>query len=166
MKYSLRLFAALLLSALLFSCLEPPREQRVLVFSKTEGYRHASIEAGVIAINKLGRENGFKVFHTEDAAQFKEAFLSLFSAVIFLNTTKDVLDATQQAEFERYIQAGGGFVGVHAAADTEYHWSWYGKLVGAYFKSHPKTQEATSVVVNRDHPATREVEGRADQQNR
>lgn len=157
MKYSFKILLGLLLTCFLFACIEKPREQKVLVFSKTAGYRHASIEAGVIAINKLGRENSFKVFHTEDASQFKEEFLSLFSAVIFLNTTKDVLDATQQAEFERYIQAGGGFVGVHAAADTEYNWSWYGKLVGAYFKSHPKTQEAETVVVDDSHPSTKKL---------
>jgi len=157
MKYSLKILLGLLLSGMLFACIEKPREQKVLVFSKTAGYRHASIEAGVVAINKLGRENGFKVFHTEDAGQFKEEFLSLFSAVVFLNTTQDVLDATQQAEFERYIQAGGGFVGVHAAADTEYDWSWYGKLVGAYFKSHPKTQEAETVVVDDSHISTKKL---------
>ena len=157
MNRSLGLLLVLLLSTLLVSCLEKPREKRVLVFSKTAGFRHASIEAGIIAINKMGRENGFKVFHTEDASQFKEEFLSLFSAVIFLNTTGDILDATQQAEFERYIQAGGGFVGIHAAADTEYHWSWYGKLVGAYFMSHPATQEATSIILDGNHPATRKL---------
>jgi len=157
MKRSVGISLVLLLSILMVACLEKPREKRVLVFTKTAGFRHASIEQGVIAINKMGRENGFKVFHTEDANQFKEEFLSLFSAVVFLNTTGDVLDATQQAEFERYIQAGGGFVGIHAAADTEYHWSWYGKMVGAYFKSHPATQEAATVVIDANHPATRKL---------
>lgn len=157
MKRSLGILLVLFLSVVLVACLEKPREKRVLIFTKTAGYRHASIESGVIAINKMGRENGFKVFHTEDASQFKEDFLSLFSAVIFLNTTGDVLDATQQAAFERYIQAGGGFVGIHAAADTEYHWSWYGKLVGAYFKSHPATQEAATLVVDANHPSTRKL---------
>lgn len=157
MKRFVGISLVLLLSILMVACLEKPREKRVLVFSKTAGFRHASIEQGVIAINKMGRENGFKVFHTEDASQFKEDFLSLFSAIIFLNTTGDVLDPTQQAEFERYIQAGGGFVGIHAAADTEYNWSWYGKMVGAYFKSHPATQEAASIVIDANHPATRKL---------
>ena len=85
---------------------------------------------------------------------FNEDSLRLYSAVIFLNATGDVLDAYQQAEFERYIQAGGGFMGIHAATDCEYGWPWYGKLVGAYFKSHPKIQSAKLTVVDKTHPST------------
>ncbi|MEQ8714251.1 MAG: ThuA domain-containing protein [Cyclobacteriaceae bacterium] len=114
---------------------EPPA--RVLVFSKTMGYRHASIPAGQAALMKIGEEQGFEVDTTEDASLFTERNLSQYRAVVFLSTTLDVLDPGQQVQFQRYIQAGGGFVGIHAAADTEYDWPWYGRLVGAYFKSHP-----------------------------
>ena len=127
---------------------------RVLVFSKTAGYRHSAIPNGVAAIQKLGRENGFTVDTTENSSHFNEDSLKLYSAVIFLNTTGDVLDAYQQADFERYIQAGGGFMGIHAATDCEYGWPWYGKLVGAYFKSHPKIQSAKLTVVDKSHPST------------
>ena len=99
---------------------------RVLVFSKTAGFRHSSIPAGQAAIMKLGEENGFNVDTTENADMFNDDTLKKYSAVIFLSTTEDVLDYRQEAAFERFIQAGGGFVGVHAATDTEYDWGWYG----------------------------------------
>jgi len=130
------------------------QEVNVLVFSKTVGFRHGSIEAGQRAIEKLGMENGFKVTLTENADYFSEDSLINYSAVVFLNSTGDVLDYYQQADFERFIQSGGGFVGVHAASDMEYEWPWYNKLVGAYFKGHPKVQEATLKVIDKNHPAT------------
>ncbi|MDZ5661737.1 ThuA domain-containing protein [Nocardioides sp. S-58] len=109
----------------------------VLVFSKTTGFRHGSIGAGIRSIKRLGAQYGFTVDATEDAGQFTAANLAQYEAVVWLSTTSDVLDAAQQAAFEDYIQAGGGYVGVHAASDTEYTWPWYGDLVGAYFQSHP-----------------------------
>lgn len=117
-------------------------------FSKTTGFRHSSIEDGAAAIMKLGAENGFKVDTTENAEKFTENNLKQYSAVVFLNTTQDVLNYAQQSDFERYIQAGGGFIGIHAAADTEYNWPWYNKLLGAYFESHPEQQDAVIHVVN------------------
>jgi glucose/arabinose dehydrogenase/cytochrome c551/c552 len=129
----------------------PPR---VLVFSKTAGFVHRAIPAGVAAVQKLGQENGFDVDTTRNAAYFQEDSLKKYSAVIFLNTTGNVLDYRQEAAFERYIQSGGGFVGVHAATDTEYDWRWYGKLVGGYFKSHPRTQNARFIIKDKNSPAT------------
>ena len=134
------------------------RADKILVFSKTEGFRHGSIEAGVEAMKKLGAENGFQVDATEDASYFTEEVLKDYAAVVFLNTTGDVLNNPQQADLERYIQAGGGFVGVHAATDTEYDWPWYNKLVGAYFDGHPKVQEAKLSVLNKEHEATKGME--------
>ena len=132
---------------------------KVLVFSKTEGFRHSSIPAGIVAIEQLGNENGFIVEATEDASLFNLENLQQFNAVIFLSTTGDVLNTDQQDAFERYIRNGGGFVGIHAASDTaasdtEYNWSWYGELVGAYFDSHPAIQTATIEVADRIHPST------------
>ncbi|WP_229201762.1 ThuA domain-containing protein [Arsenicibacter rosenii] len=128
--------------------------QRVLVFSKTKGFRHSSIPAGKRAIMKLGQDNGFAVDTTEDASAFTDANLKKYDAVIFLSTTGDVLDNDQQKVFENYIHAGGGYAGIHAAADTEYDWPWYNQLVGAYFLSHPKQQNAEIVVTDKSHPAT------------
>lgn len=129
----------------------------VLVFSRTKGYYHESIPSGIAAIQKLGSENGFQVDTTKDASKFTTANLKQYSAIIFLSTTQDVLNEEQQAAMEGYIRGGGGFVGVHAAADTEYDWPWYNKLVGAYFKSHPNdpnVRKATVNVIDKDHPST------------
>ncbi len=148
------LIACLTLSIIFLSTSCKKTPPKVLVFSKTAGFRHAAIKEGKTAILKLGMENGFLVDTTESADFFQEEKLQQYAAVIFLNTTGDVLDYPQQADFERYIQAGGGFVGVHAATDTEYDWKWYNQLVGAYFKGHPKIQEATLNCVNQTHAST------------
>jgi cytochrome c len=126
----------------------------VLVFSKTAGFRHDSIPVGVDRIRQLGAANRFRVDATEDASAFRANNLRQYEAVVFLSTTGDVLNAAQQRAFENYIHDGGGFVGIHAAADTEYDWPFYGRLVGAYFKSHPAIQEATIKVADRLHPST------------
>lgn len=119
------------------------------------GFHHASIPKGIDAIIKLGQENGFDVDTTTNSDKFNDDTLKQYSAVIFLSTTGHVLDYRQRAAFERYIQAGGGFVGVHAATDTEYDWGWYGRLVGAYFNGHPKPQEAKFIIKDKNFPATK-----------
>lgn len=132
-------------------------EINVLVFSKTEQFRHDSIEAGIAAVRALGDQHGFRVDATEDASVFTEASLQAYNVVIFLNTTGDALNDTQQLTFNRFIQAGGGYVGIHAAADTEYDWPWYGQLVGAYFQSHPNDPNVREGVIHRasaDHIST------------
>ncbi|WP_315662501.1 ThuA domain-containing protein [Amycolatopsis sp. PS_44_ISF1] len=137
---------------------EPDHEEaKVLVFSKTAGFRHDSIPDGIQAIRELGAQNHFEVEATEDSAAFTDANLQRFGAVVWLSTTGDVLDADQQAAFERYIAGGGGYVGVHAASDTEYDWPWYGELVGAYFKSHPSVQPAEVEVEDRTHESTKDL---------
>lgn len=122
----------------------------ILLFSKTAGYRHKSIPAGVAAINALGEQAGLRVDATESASAFTDDQLAHYRAVVFLNTTGDVLDANEQAAFERFIQRGGGFVGIHSASDTEYDWPWYGRLVGAYFQDHPAIQQAALIVDRAD----------------
>jgi type 1 glutamine amidotransferase len=126
----------------------------VLVFSRTAAFRHDSIPQGIEAIRDLGAANNFGVTATEDAAAFTTGNLARYQAVVFLSTTGDVLDAGQQAAFERYIAAGNGYVGVHAAADTEYDWPFYGRLVGGYFAAHPPIQRADVRVESRGHAAT------------
>ena len=125
----------------------------VLLFSKTAGWHHESILAGVSAIRGLGQLHDFSVFWTEDASRvFKDEELKKYKAVIFLCTTGDVLNPEQQAVFERYIKAGGGFVGIHSATDTEYDWPWYTKMVGHMFHIHPAVQTATIKVEDRNFP--------------
>lgn len=131
---------------------------KILVFSKTAGFYHESIPDGIAAIQKLGVENGFEVDTTKDAALFTEENLAQYAAVLFLSTTGNVLNSEQEVAFERYIQSGGGFVGVHAATDTEYKWSWYGRLVGAYFQSHPQIQDADFIVEDNTHISTQHLE--------
>ncbi len=136
--------------------------RRILIFSKTEGFRHDSIPDGIAAIRKLGAEHGFAVDATEDSSFFDDARLPVYDAVVFLCTTGDVLNDGQQAAFERYIRGGKGFVGIHSAADTEYDWPFYGGLVGAYFKDHPAIQPASIQVADRVHPSTRSLPERWD----
>jgi type 1 glutamine amidotransferase len=177
MRATERLAAAVVGAALLIGCVSGPAasqgsgaadrsplapggdrgsqaKSRVLVFSKTAGFRHDSIPDGVAAVRELGAANGFTVDATEDAGAFTARNLARYDAVLFLSTTGDVLNAAQQRAFERYIGRGGGYVGVHAAADTEYDWAFYGGLAGAYFQSPPAIQPATVDVEDHAHPAT------------
>lgn len=129
---------------------------RVLVFTKTNGFRHDSIPRGIDLVRTLGAAHGFAVDATEDASRFTRKGLGAYREVIFLNTTGEVLNKRQQAVFEAYIRGGGGWVGVHSAADTEYAWPFYGKLLGgAWFRNHPAIQAARIQVVKETHPSTR-----------
>ena len=146
---------------ILLSCFFPeaaePGGARILVFTKTEGFRHASIEPGIAALTQLATDAGFQLDATEDGASFTRANLGRYGAVVFLSTTGDVLDEPQQDALMEFLQAGGGFVGVHSASDTEYDWPWYGQLVGAYFDGHPtgpNVRAGTLTVVQEDHPST------------
>jgi type 1 glutamine amidotransferase len=127
---------------------------RVLVFTKTAGFRHGSIEPGAAALAAIGDRHGFRTTRTEDAGLFTDESLADYRVIVFLNTTGDILNPDQEAAMERFIRAGNGFVGVHSAADTEYGWKWYAGLVGAYFRSHPPVQPAEIAVIDRDHPST------------
>lgn len=130
-------------------------DNKILLFSKTEGYRHASIPDGVKALQKIANENNWLAHHTENASIFTSDSLDAFTAIIFLNTTGNILDEKQQSSFRNYMQQGGGFVGIHSATDTEYEWPWYGTMAGAYFESHPEIQEARLKVIDQNHSATR-----------
>jgi type 1 glutamine amidotransferase len=132
------------------------KNPKVLIFSKTTGYHHQSITAGIVAIQKLGAENKFDVDTTTDVTKFTKSNLKQYAALIFLNPTGTNVfkDSTQKDAFKHYIEAGGGFVGIHSATDFEYDWQWYGNLVGAYFKAHPNQQNAVLNVVDRTNIAT------------
>lgn len=168
MRRNARMWTAVGGAALLIGCVSGPAvsdetggsrtghsaEPRVLVFSKTAGFRHDSIPEGIAAVRELGAAHGFSVDATEDATAFTARNLGRYDAVVFLSTTGDVLNEVQQGAFERYIKRGGAYVGIHAAADTEYDWAFYGGLAGAYFQSHPAIQPATVDVEDHAHPAT------------
>jgi len=155
-KLLLQLFPVILI-LFLFSCNKRSGNPRVLVFAKTAGFHHESIAVGIPAIQKLGQENGFDVDSTTDASMFNEDTLKKYSAVVFLNTTGPLLNTHERIALERYIQSGGGYMGIHAAADAEYDWGWYNRLVGAYFLSHPRQQEAKLIVKDKTHPSTKHL---------
>lgn len=143
----------------LFSCKSYKRskvknnETHVAIFSKTMGFRHASIEEGIKSIQKLGDENGFFVDATENSDTLIMN-LKKYDGIIFLSPSGDVFTDEQQRIFKDYIQNGGGFMGIHAATTAEYDWPWYGNMIGAYFDDHPKPQNATIQVIDHNHPAT------------
>jgi type 1 glutamine amidotransferase len=154
MTASRLVFSALLLTSLLLAApasAAPP--ERVLVFTKTAKFRHDAIPVAVATLQRLIVEDGMAADHTEDAGAFTAGNLARYRVVVFASTTGDVLDETQQAALEGFMRAGGGFVGVHAAADTEYDWPWYGRLVGAYFQNHPPGLQSTHVQPEHDGQA-------------
>jgi type 1 glutamine amidotransferase len=128
--------------------------EKMLIFSRTAGYRHGCIPRGNALLYGLAGELGLVPVVTENAEVFTPEALGSVRLVVFNNTSGDVLNAAQEAAFEEWFGRGGAFAGIHAAADTEYGWTLYGELLGAYFKKHPKVQEATLHVVDAAHPST------------
>jgi len=137
----------------------PARLERVLLFTRTTGYRHDAIEPGVAALRRMGEQSGFAVDRTEEPADLSDERLARYDVVVWLNTDSEVMNEPARRAFERYIRAGGGWVGVHAAAATEYDWAWYGQLLGggAYFAGHPPVQPAQLTVEVSNHPSTQHL---------
>lgn len=125
---------------------------KALLFTKTAGWHHQSINEGVDAIRNLASRHQFQVDWEEMSSRFNDENLEKYDVIIFLSTTADVLNDEQQAAMERFIQSGKGFVGIHAASDTEYDWEWYTQLVGRMFVIHPVNQTARVHVVNSTFP--------------
>jgi len=131
----------------------------ILVLTKTSGFRHSSISEGIKMLYDLSRKQNWVITVTENTSLFSDDFLSKFDVAVFLNPTGDAIDDEGQEAFEKFMQKGKGFVGIHAAADFEYDWPFYGNLNGAYFLTHPPAQEATVIFENFDHPAMKPFEG-------
>ena len=126
---------------------------KVLLFTKTAGWHHSSIHEGVTAMRELASRHDFGLeWHEYAGLVINDDYLSQFDAIVLMNTTGDIFNSEQQQAFQRFIQSGKGFVGVHSASDTEYNWEWYGKLVGHYFKIHPENQTARLVKQNNKFP--------------
>lgn len=122
---------------------------RVLVFSKTVGFNHGSIPDGIAMLQAIADSEGIMLESSVDASLFNPTDLSRFATVVWLSTTGDVLNQQQQTAFEAWLESGGGYVGIHAAADCEYDWDWYGDQLlgnGAWFQNHPSIQTATLIV--------------------
>lgn len=149
MKGNLRILSLLLI--ILSSGMNA--QEKLLIFHKTEGYRHQSIGDGIQAIERIANEDNYEVEVTQDSRYFTQYDLENIDLIIFLNTTGDVLNRDEQVAFENYMDGGGNFFGIHAAADTEYDWNWYGRLVGAYFQDHPEVQKAELIKKMPNHIA-------------
>lgn len=144
----MKAFLALLLAlCTLMTAAAVAREPvRLLVFTRTTGFRHDSIPTAVDTVRALARKAGWEVEHEEDPGVFTRERLARYRVVVFANTTGDVLDDAQQVALREYVERGGGFVGIHSAADTEYGWPWYESLVGAWFLSHPSELQTTRLM--------------------
>lgn len=130
---------------------------RILIFSATESFRHDNIEEGALALMEFFETKGLQVEHSEDVELFTEGNLLKYEVLVFFNTTGNLFNAEQKRAFQKFINSDKGFIGIHAACDTEHDWPWYGKLLGAYFKSHPAIQEASIEVQNRKHPSAKHL---------
>lgn len=138
------------------------KEKRVLVYTKNgEGYVHDNIENNVKAIRELGDENGFFVDISDSPESFNKENLEKYSCLIFANTNNNVFDTDEQkVAFMRYIQAGGGFVGIHSACGTERNWTWFIKLLGGTFVVHAVYQDFDVNVIDHNHPSTKHLPDR------
>src|SRR6187402_3837891 len=149
----IKLLLTVLLAQLILSSTATAQKQfKALLVTTTRGWHHESLHAGVLALKEMGIKNFFDVVLWEDPKGFTDKYLEQFQAVIFLNTTGDIFDSTQQKVMERFIQSGKGYVGIHSASDTEYDWEWYTKLVGRMFHIHPVIQTAKLQVVDNSFP--------------
>ncbi len=139
---------------------------RVLLFSHSTGYRHASIETGVAAIQGLGAREKMTIVPSADPNVFSPEGLKGYNAIVFLSTSTDPkkpesewFQGARREALQSFVRRGGGIVGIHAASDSHYHWPWYGKMIGGHFTRHPPgTPEGTLKVVDRKHPATKGVQ--------
>lgn len=153
------IFIFCILLSIAFSGISQDKKINVLVFSKTVGFRHNSISSGLKTLSDLAQERKWILTATENSDLITPEFLKTFDVVVFLNPTLDVLNETQQKAFEEFMNSGKGFVGIHAAADCEYDWAWYGQLNGAFFRTHPKAQTGTVIFENTDHPTMAPFKG-------
>lgn len=128
--------------------------KKVLIYTKTGGYAHASIPDGIRAVQKIGLEIGFQTDTTSLSEDFNEKNLRNYAAIIFISTSPRLLDSIQKEAFTNYIRAGGGFVGIHGASAGIRPWPWYAKLVGGIFTNHPEPKEGVILNENTLHSAS------------
>ena len=155
-----KFFLAVLLAQMLFFSAGAQKQFKALLVTITNGWRHESVHAGVLAIKELAARNFFDLVYFDDPKSFTDKFLEQFQVIIFLCTTGDVFDSSQQKVMERFIQAGKGYVGIHSASDTEYDWEWYTKLVGRMFYIHPPVQTAKLQVLDPKFPGLQGFDGK------
>ncbi len=156
----IKIFLIMLAAQFILSFSVPAQKQfKALLIPTTNGWRHESVHAGVLAIQQLAVKNFFDVVYFDDPGSFNDKNLAQFQVIIFLNTTGNILDSAQQRVMERFIRSGKGFVGIHSASDTHYGWEWYTKLVGRMFYVHPVIQTAKLKILDPKFPG---LQGFAD----
>jgi type 1 glutamine amidotransferase len=131
------------------------KNSRVLVYTKNgKGYVHDNIPSAVISIKELAAANSFTVDVSDDAGVFSEANLKKYNFIVFTSTNNDVFDTdNQRVAFRRYIEAGGGFVGVHSVTGTERNWIWFKQMLGETFSWHAKFQKFSVKKIDPAHPS-------------
>ena len=144
------IFIQFIVNTALFA--QEKKQFRALLITKTAGWHHESINDGVAAIKELANRNYFDVQWHQDAITINDKYLENFQVLIFLSTTGDIFKEEEQKAIEKFIQSGKGYVGIHAASDTEYDWPWYTKLVGRMFNIHPVIQTAKLQVTANKFP--------------
>lgn len=153
MQFTQRLLLVFILSSFSALALLTAQGQfRALLITETAGWHHESITAAVPALEGLAKRHSFGLDRYQSGMKLSERMLSNYDVVIMVNTTGDIFDENEQAAFEKFIQAGNGYVGIHAASDTEYDWEWYTQLVGRMFVIHPVIQTAMLDVTNSSFP--------------
>ncbi len=152
----------LVLFGLLMSlCISAQAQQfKVLLFTKTAGFHHESINEGVTAMRQMAKFHHFALDWHEDASVFTDQRLQQYQAIIFMNTTGDILNTEQEGAMMRFIQSGKGFVGIHSASDTEYDWDWYTNMIGHMFHIHPVIQTGELLVLDRKFPGVERMPDR------
>jgi type 1 glutamine amidotransferase len=146
------------LCTLFFSCKKKTEEDttiRTLVFTKTAGYRHESIDAGKTMFRNKATEWNLTVTETEDAGTFTISNLNNYKLIVLLNCTGELFTDPQRAALQNFVRSGGRVLGIHGASDAEYNWAWYPQMLGGWFHSHPEIQEAVCYPVVADHLSTR-----------
>lgn len=160
MRSSLLLFISVLSTQIFFAQQNSIAGKRILIFTKNgQGYVHENISASIAAWQKMGNENNFITDTTTNSSLFTDENLVKYDAIVFSNTNNDVFDNEEQrVAFRRYIQAGGGFMGIHSASGTERNWKWFKLMLGATFLRHPPFQPFTVHVLDKNHPATKNLQ--------
>lgn len=174
MGYFRRLLSLCGFLSALFFCIAPLTHaaspllgKQILVFSKSSSYRQTAVLHGQTAFMALAAQHGFSVTFTEDARYFSDHSLKPFDAIVFLNTTGDIFDPTQQAVFERFIRANKGLLAIHSAVEgeTDGAWPWYGQLIGAQSASRTPTLTARLIVADRQNSMLRKNLGLVKSRN-
>jgi len=153
-KKLLQLFFTLLL--LVITSLSQAKTIKLLVFSKTNAFRHKSIPAAKDALILMAKQQNWTLTFTEDSLSFNDyKTLKQYKAVIFLMTTGKVFGTQEEEVFQKYIENGGGLITLHTGTDCEMKWDWYMNTIGGKFKNHPKQQQAKFIIEDSVHPATK-----------